>query len=156
MTPNANADAKDVWEKYRSGDDRYAGNAADRGPTGKTVSDTEGRAEEAHRTANPLSEWETAVSAFNNAESCFFQRKTPKKTRDIEIKQYMIGQLEIEANDGLIELSASVKITQQGSVKPAEILEYLRKSSGSEYDISNVEIRRTALLCGGRNLMDVM
>ncbi len=47
--------AKDVWEKYRSGDDRYAGNAADRGPTGKTVSDTEGRAEEAHRTANPLS-----------------------------------------------------------------------------------------------------
>lgn len=106
--------------------------------------------------ANPLSEWETAVSAFNNAESCFFQRKTPKKTRDIEIKQYMIGQLEIEANDGLIELSASVKITQQGSVKPAEILEYLRKSSGNEYDISNVEIRRTALLCGGRNLMDVM
>ena len=68
----------------------------------------------------------------------------------------MIGPLEIEANDGLIELSASVKITQQGSVKPAEILEYLRKSSGSEYDISNVEIRRTALLCGGRNLMDVM
>ncbi|MCR4628463.1 MAG: FecR domain-containing protein [Clostridium sp.] len=47
--------AKDVWEKYRSEDDRYAGNAADRGPTGKTVSDTEGRAEEAHRTANPLS-----------------------------------------------------------------------------------------------------
>lgn len=99
-------------------------------------------------------EWAQAVQAFNNAEVCIYQRVTPKKTREIDIKQYVIGQLEIKTENNMIELNAALKITPQGSVKPAEIVEYISQTHGLNNNISDVDIRRTELLAGGGNLMD--
>ena len=99
-------------------------------------------------------EWAQAVQAFNNAEVCIYQRVTPKKTRDIDIKQYVIGKIGIKTENNTIELTAALKITPQGSVKPAEIVEYIANTSGLSNNIADVDIRRTELLSNGGNLMD--
>ena len=102
-------------------------------------------------------DFEVAVEAankFNSAREIFFQRVTPKKSREIEIKSLMAEAVKISAVEGGLEIKFGVKVKLEGTVKPSEVLKVLRDEFGLNIDVLKAKINRTALLSRGRNLLD--
>ncbi len=96
-----------------------------------------------------------ALDSFNAAKECLYLRKTPKKTREIEIRQYMHGDIRIESVESdIIRLTMAVRITPGGSVKPQEILATLCETFALPVRASEALVHRRALLCGGRPLLE--
>ena len=95
-----------------------------------------------------------ALAAFNAAEECLYVRKTPKKTREIEAKQYILGDiLEEEMDTGEIQLSMAIRVTQGGSIKPQEILSLLADRFSMPVRAQEALIHRRALLSGKKPLL---
>lgn len=92
-----------------------------------------------------------AVEKFNNSREIIFTRVTPKKIREIEIKQFMAERIKI-SDDRII---FGVKISSDGSIKPSEVLKVLNENFGAKINVANAKINRVALLSRGRNLLDV-
>ncbi len=99
---------------------------------------------------------EQAVIAYNRAPEVHFHRVTPKKTREIETKQYMLQPVSFEAGDGEIVLRMDIRITQAGSVKPIEVLQAIIENFGLEADYAQARITRTGLFGRGRTLLDLV
>ncbi len=103
--------------------------------------------------------WEKAVQAvkqFNGVKEINYHRVTPKKTRDIEVKQYMLEPITIGLVDTWVELDMKIAITQSGSIKPAEILELLVKEYDLPADLGKARINRSQLLGQGKPLIDLV
>lgn len=98
---------------------------------------------------------EAAVRAFNVASEILYTRVTPKKRRTKDVKQYMGKDLEMHLEEGCISIDMEVEITDSGSVKPGEILSLLKERFGLDIQENEADIRRTALLAGGRSLMEL-
>ena len=98
---------------------------------------------------------EAAAKNFNSAQKIFYNRITPKKSREIEIKSLMAESIKIFEVDGGIKIKFGVKIKQDGTVKPAEILKVLREQFNLRIEILEAKINRTALLSRGKNLLDI-
>ncbi|MBQ6976402.1 MAG: DUF2344 domain-containing protein, partial [Selenomonadaceae bacterium] len=98
---------------------------------------------------------EVAAKNFNSAQKIFYNRVTPKKSREIEIKNLMAESVKIFKVDGGIKIIFGVKIKQDGTVKPAEILKVLREQFNLQVEILAAKINRTALLSRGKNLLEV-
>ena len=96
-----------------------------------------------------------SVKNFNATPEIKFTRITPKKTRELELKKYLIEPAEIFLSSDEIILKFAVEITSEGSLKPSEVLKVLREQFDFPADISAAKINRTALLCKGKNLLDV-
>ncbi|MBQ9498147.1 MAG: TIGR03960 family B12-binding radical SAM protein [Selenomonadaceae bacterium] len=96
-----------------------------------------------------------SVERFNAAPEIFFTRITPKKTRELELKKYLVGRAEIFLTGGELLIKFSVRITAEGSLKPSEVLKILRERFDLPADISAARINRTALTAAGKNLLDV-
>ena len=105
---------------------------------------------------NNFDEVSEIVKKFNDAKEILFTRITPKKTRELEIKKYIAERVKIldKVGDEII-LKFGIKITQEGSLKPSEVLKVLSEKFGLEIKIAAAKINRTALLSRGRNLLDV-
>ena len=96
---------------------------------------------------------ETALAAFNAAESCVFLRETPKKKREIEICQYMHGNVRAEFSSGEAKLAMAIRVTPGGSVKPQEVLAVLCEQFALPVRAGEALVRRVALLGGGGPLL---
>ena len=97
---------------------------------------------------------QSAIRAFHASGTCLYTRKTPKATREIDLCQYILGDIRAtEAANRTLELSFSVRITPQGSVKPQEVLSALCERFGLPVSEKEALIHRKALLAGGRPLI---
>lgn len=97
-----------------------------------------------------------AVKKFNDAKEIIFMRITPKKTREIEIKNFIAERIKIFEDDNEIILKFGVKITPEGSLKASEVLKVLNENFGAKINISNAKINRTDLSSRGKNLLDTI
>lgn len=96
-----------------------------------------------------------AVQAFNAAERVMYRRVTPKKTREIEAKQY-IRNVGILTEGEQLRLTMHIKITPSGSIKPGEILALLKEQFGLPVQPEQAKIHRSALLGQGKSLLDLV
>ena len=101
-----------------------------------------------------FSEAQAAIDAFNATKECMYLRKTPKKTREIEIRQYICGELQAEAAENdMLRLKMAIRITPGGSVKPQEILNVLCEKFALPVRAETALVHRGALLCEGKDLL---
>lgn len=96
-----------------------------------------------------------AVKVFNDAKEISIIRQTPKKTKEVEIKQYIAEPVKYKINPEHICFDLSIKITPSGTTKPNEILEVLRDKYGLELDLAEVMVCRTGLYHQGKALIDI-
>ncbi len=98
---------------------------------------------------------ESAAKNFNSAQKIFYNRVTPKKSREIEIKSLMAESVKVAQVDGVLKIKFGVKIKLDGTVKPVEILKVLRDEFNLPINTLESKINRTHLLSRGKNLLDV-
>lgn len=98
---------------------------------------------------------ENAAKKFNSAKKIIFSRVTPKKSREIEIKNYIAESVKVYEVEGGLKIKFGLKMSQDGSVKPSEILKVLRDECGLPIEVLESKINRTALLSRGKNLLDL-
>ena len=96
-----------------------------------------------------------SVEKFNSAKEFFFTRITPKKTREIEIKSFVVEPVKIFRDGEKILLKFGIKITPEGSLKPSEVLKVLRENFDLQINFNDAEINCTELIGGGKNIFDV-
>ncbi len=101
-------------------------------------------------------EAEAALKAFRKEPEIRYLRVTPKKRREIEVKQYVSAPMEAVVADGELVLSMDIAITSTGSVKPGEILELLAERFGLAVKPAQARIHRKALMGRGKNLLELM
>lgn len=95
-----------------------------------------------------------ALDAFNAAKECLYIRKTPKKTREIEVKQYILGDIRTkEMQKDKLRLAMAIRVTPGGSVKPQEVLALLAERFSLPVRAQEALIHRCALLSGGKPLL---
>ena len=99
---------------------------------------------------------QAALEDFNRAEEYTYHRVTPKKTREIEVKQYMGRPLQGVVQENEFLLSLAIIITQSGSIKPGEILHILTTDFSLPVDDCQALIYRRALLSGGQSLIELV
>lgn len=80
---------------------------------------------------------------------------TPKKTRDIETKQYMKKPVAFHMEDGELQLTMDIVITQSGSVKPLEVLSLIAKDFGLAVNPAEALIERQGIFGHGKKLIDL-
>ncbi len=97
---------------------------------------------------------QAALASFNAAKECVYIRKTPKKTREIEIRQYMHGDVcAKEEQGGLLRMTMAIRITPGGSVKPQEVLALLCERYALSVQPDCALVHRLALFGGGKALL---
>ena len=96
-----------------------------------------------------------SVSNFNATREIKFTRVTPKKVREIELKQYLAERLTLSMTGDELLIKFAVKITPEGSLKPSEVLKILCERFDFPVELSAAKINRTELLHAGKNLLDV-
>ena len=89
------------------------------------------------------------------SQKIFFNRVTPKKSREIEIKSLMAESLKIFEINGGFKLKFGLKMNLDGTVKPVEILKVLHDNFNLPIKILQAKINRTHLLSRGKNLLDI-
>ena len=104
---------------------------------------------------NLLAAAQIAVKNFNATPEINFVRITPKKTRELELKKYLVEPVKISLTSDELLIKFAVLITPEGSLKPSEVLKVLREQFDFPAEISAAKINRTALFCKGKNLLDV-
>ena len=68
-----------------------------------------------------------AVKNFNATPEINFTRITPKKTRELELKKYLVEPVKILLSGDEMIIKFAVLITSEGSLKPSEVLKVLRE-----------------------------
>ncbi|WP_425060632.1 hypothetical protein SCACP_13670 [Sporomusa carbonis] len=95
--------------------------------------------------------WETAaasINKFNSETKVIYIKESPKGRREIDIKEYFAAPVAIRPvtdKQAAIIIGLSIKITPEGSVKPAEVLTALAVNFGLPIDKDNALINRTGL-----------
>ena len=97
-----------------------------------------------------------AVKLFNEQEEVIYHRVTPKKTKDIEVKQYLAKPVKLAMSGDKLKVTMDIIITQSGSIKPQEILGLLAESYGLNVNIYDALINRRALSGSGKPLIDLV
>lgn len=101
-----------------------------------------------------LARLKKAVAEFNGADEIIVVRETPKKRKEIEIKQYMPKKITFTVENNVLKLQMNIKITPAGTAKPNEILEVLNDKFGANLPMNEALICRTGLYHKGRPLID--
>ena len=79
---------------------------------------------------------------------------TPKKTREIELKQYIVKPIEAHLEGSTLILKIDIRITPTGSIKPSEVIHILHKEFNLQINENEAQIHRTTLTSKGKNLLD--
>lgn len=103
--------------------------------------------------------WDEAVKAvenFNKAEDVVYHRVTPKRTKDIEVKQYLANPVKISMSGDKLKVTMDIIITQTGSIKSQEILSLLAENYKLPVKVYDALINRRALKGSGKALIDLV
>lgn len=98
---------------------------------------------------------DAALRRYARAGDVLFRRITPKKTRDIHVKDFLLSAAG-EVEDGKLHLTLAIRNLSSGSMKAGEVLELLSADFSLAMDVAEAEIERTALLGKGRSLIDLV
>lgn len=90
-----------------------------------------------------------------NSKDVIYQRITPKKKRDIKVKD-LVSHIEGHIKDGMLELSIKTRIYPSGSIKASEVLDVLATAFSLPVVLDEAKIERTALLGHGKSLIDLV
>ena len=101
-----------------------------------------------------LSEAQVAVKIFNETKTIEYTRITPKKTRQIEVKQYIARPIKVELQGENLILKVDIIITKTGSIKPSEVLHILHEKFNLNINEDKAHIHRTKLTGDGKNLLE--
>ncbi len=96
-----------------------------------------------------------AVDELNNADEIIIVRETPKKRKEIEIKQYLQKPIAFSLHGGNLKLSLHIAITPTGTIKPHEVLQVLNDKFALHLPIEEALICRTGLFHQGKKLIDL-
>ena len=95
------------------------------------------------------------IKKFNQASEIIFIRETPKKRKEIEIKQYIAPITKYSLTDNILKISLHIKITSTGTTKPNEVLSTLKNEFKLNLAIEDALICRTGLYHQHKALIDV-
>lgn len=95
-----------------------------------------------------------SIETFNKTAQIIITRETPKKRKEIEIKQYLPKKITFTAENSVLKLQLSIKITSTGTVKPSEVPEALNDKFQLSLPVKEALICRTGLYHQGKNLID--
>ena len=101
-----------------------------------------------------LDKLQHAVDTFNKTAQIIITRETPKKRKEIEIKQYLPKKITLTAENNVLKLQLNIKITSTGTVKPNEVLEALTREFQLDLPVKEALICRTGLYQQGKSLID--
>jgi radical SAM-linked protein len=86
-----------------------------------------------------------SVARFNQAQEVLYVKESPKGNRQLDVKQYIAGDVVAAAAPDGLELDMAIKITPGGSVKPSAVLAVLVKQFGLQVDPAAALINRSGL-----------
>lgn len=90
-------------------------------------------------------EWAELLKTFNEASEISYEKVTPKKTRIIDVKEFVKESITAHVDDGKVTLVMGIGIYPQGTIKPSEVWN-LGKDSYNWPITSDYEIHRRAIM----------
>lgn len=90
-------------------------------------------------------EWAELLKTFNEASEISYEKITPKKTRIIDVKEFVKESITAHVDDGKVTLVMGIGIYPQGTIKPSEVWN-LGKDSYNWPITSDYEIHRRAIM----------
>lgn len=102
-----------------------------------------------------LEQINTAIETLNHTDEIIIVRQTPKKRKEIEIKQYLATPLTFKADEDNLNLNLNIKITPTGTAKPHEFLLALNEKFNLHLPVDEALVERTGLYHEGKSLIDL-
>ncbi len=65
-------------------------------------------------------DWNALLKPFNEATEISYEKVTPKKTRTIDVKEFVKEPIVASVKDGMVTLTMGIGIYPQGTIKPSE------------------------------------
>lgn len=90
-------------------------------------------------------DWNELLKAFNEAGEISYEKVTPKKTRTIDVKEFVKEPITATVNDGTVTLVMGIGIYPQGTIKPSEVWN-LGKDAYHWPITSHYEVHRRAIM----------
>ena len=81
-------------------------------------------------TAEEGADWNVLLKPFNEAEELPYKKVTPKKVRDLNMKDFIRGAITVEQKGTSVRMHVPVGIYPTGTVKPSEIWRYGKEQFG--------------------------
>ena len=66
-------------------------------------------------------DWDALLKSFNEATEISYEKVTPKKTRTIDVKEFVKEPIVASVKDGMVTLTMGIGIYPQGTIKPSEV-----------------------------------
>ena len=90
-------------------------------------------------------DWDALLKAFNEATKISYEKVTPKKTRTIDVKEFVKEPVVAFIKDDMVTLTMGIGIYPQGTIKPSEVWN-LGKEQYNWPITSDYEIHRKAIM----------
>lgn len=90
-------------------------------------------------------DWHALLKPFNEAPEIFYEKVTPKKTRTIDVKEFVKEPIVASVKDGKVTLTMDIGIYPQGTIKPSEVWN-LGKDQYNWPITTGYEIHRKAIM----------
>lgn len=90
-------------------------------------------------------DWDVLLKSFNDATEISYEKVTPKKTRIIDVKEFVKESIVATVKDGMVTLTMGIGIYPQGTIKPSEVWNLGRQQFNWPIT-SGYEINRKAIM----------
>ena len=90
-------------------------------------------------------DWDVLLKSFNDATEISLEKVTPKKTRIIDVKEFVKEPIVATVKDGMVTLTMGIGIYPQGTIKPSEVWNLGRQQFNWPIT-SGYEINRKAIM----------
>mgnify|MGYP003098541474 FL=1 len=90
-------------------------------------------------------DWNALLKPFNEATEISYEKVTPKKTRTIDVKEFVKEPIIASVKDGMVTLTMDIGIYPQGTIKPSEVWN-LGKDQYNWPITTGYEIHRKAIM----------
>ena len=90
-------------------------------------------------------DWDALLKPFNEATEISYEKVTPKKTRTIDVKEFVKEPIVASVKDGMVTLTMGIGIYPQGTIKPSEVWN-LGKDQYNWPITTSYEVHRKAIM----------
>ena len=90
-------------------------------------------------------DWDVLLKSFNDAIEISYEKVTPKKTRIIDVKEFVKEPIVATVKAGMVTLTMGIGIYPQGTIKPSEVWNLGRQQFNWPIT-SSYEINRKAIM----------
>ena len=90
-------------------------------------------------------DWDALLKSFNDATEISYEKVTPKKTRIIDVKEFVKEPIVATVKAGMVTLTMGIGIYPQGTIKPSEVWNLGRQQFNWPIT-SGYEINRKAIM----------